>query len=160
MPRQVRSWQSLNGLCRPTKALTTIGERGEDGGPGLLYAVRAWVRQHPEWTVVRHDRNNHGLMILSRDQRDKPKVKDNLLTLAGRWLAARAQHLWSGKGYLPKEESEARLEACSLCPFRAGDRCVECGCFLDRAPDGSPGRAHYPHLDCPVGKWPLPMEGK
>lgn len=47
-------------------------ERGEDGGPGLLVALRAFLRQFLKWSVVYHTQANHGLTVISRDSRDKP----------------------------------------------------------------------------------------
>jgi hypothetical protein len=45
----------------------TFGERGEDGGPGLMVALRAWLAEHPEWHIACHRTNNHGLTLLERD---------------------------------------------------------------------------------------------
>ncbi len=44
----------------------TFGERGEDGGPGLMFAVREFLEAHPEWIVERHYLDSHGLLILGR----------------------------------------------------------------------------------------------
>ena len=51
-----------------------FGERGEDGGPGLLVALRAFLKAHPEWSVIYHTQVNHGLTVISRDQSDKPAL--------------------------------------------------------------------------------------
>ena len=40
-----------------------FGEQGEDGGPGLLPALRRFLREHPEWSVVYHTQANHGLTV-------------------------------------------------------------------------------------------------
>jgi hypothetical protein len=44
------------------------GAIGEDGGPGLLHAVREWLREHPDWAEVYRADNNNGLMVLERAQ--------------------------------------------------------------------------------------------
>ena len=41
----------------------TFGERGEDGGEGLLPAVREFIAKYP-WRIAKEYTNNNGLMIL------------------------------------------------------------------------------------------------
>ena len=41
----------------------TFGERGEDGGEGLLPAVREFLARHP-WRIAKEYTNNNGLMVL------------------------------------------------------------------------------------------------
>jgi cephalosporin hydroxylase len=43
-----------------------FGERGEDGGPGLMKAVSEFLQVFPEWKTMRHYTNNNGLMVLER----------------------------------------------------------------------------------------------
>ena len=50
----------------------TFGEKGEDGTPGLLPAVRYWLAMNRDWFVVAHYENNNGLTILGRQEPDKP----------------------------------------------------------------------------------------
>lgn len=50
----------------------TFGEAGECGGQGLLFAIRGFLMRHPEWKVIRHDTNNNGLTVLSRNPEDFP----------------------------------------------------------------------------------------
>jgi hypothetical protein len=72
-----------------------LGERGEDGGPGLLPAVRRFLNENREWSVIHHTQANHGLTVLSRDPRDKPalpgtiKMAANFTKSLGPWL-----HMW------------------------------------------------------------------
>lgn len=56
---QVQRWIVLHDTV-------IFGETGEDGGPGLLPAVRRYLETHPEWVVKSHALNNHGLMVLAR----------------------------------------------------------------------------------------------
>lgn len=44
----------------------TFGETGEDGGPGLLPAVDAFLFENPDWTRDHHYPNNNGLTLLRR----------------------------------------------------------------------------------------------
>jgi hypothetical protein len=44
----------------------TFGETGEDGGPGLLPALREFLAAHPEWSIAIAYTNNHGLTLLKR----------------------------------------------------------------------------------------------
>lgn len=60
----------------------SFSERGADGGPGLLAALRAFLREFPEWSVVYHTPANHGLTVISRDPRDKPALPDRITMAA------------------------------------------------------------------------------
>jgi hypothetical protein len=44
----------------------TFGERGEDGGPGIMFAIRPWLASHPEWTIACQSHVNNGLLVLER----------------------------------------------------------------------------------------------
>jgi cephalosporin hydroxylase len=83
---KVRKWIALHDT-------EIYGERGEDGGPGLLVALRRYLREHPEWGVVRHDANNHGFTVVSRVPSERPK------------LPSTARQVWNfGKALLSTEE--------------------------------------------------------
>jgi hypothetical protein len=45
---------------------TIFGERGEDGGQGLLVAIRGFLADFPEWRWISHWPNCNGLMLLRR----------------------------------------------------------------------------------------------
>lgn len=47
---------------------STFGERGEDGTPGLRFAIEPFLQENPEWTVVYESRRNNGLTILERQK--------------------------------------------------------------------------------------------
>jgi len=57
--RGVRRWIALHDTV-------TFGERGEDGGLGLLPAMRNFLQQNPPWRVVAHWTNNNGMTLLRR----------------------------------------------------------------------------------------------
>jgi hypothetical protein len=62
------------------------------------------------------------------------------------WHAARA----TAEGaplLLDGESSAARLAVCVACPSYTGDRCEECGCYMNI-------KAHFAAMRCPLGKWP------
>ncbi len=43
-----------------------FGERGEDGGPGLLHAVRDFLEKQPAWSIQESHAHQYGLMVLVR----------------------------------------------------------------------------------------------
>ena len=45
---------------------TIFGERGEDGGQGLLVAIRGFLADFPEWRWISHWPNCNGLTLLRR----------------------------------------------------------------------------------------------
>jgi hypothetical protein len=55
--RNVRRWILLHDTV-------TFGDRGEDGGQGLLVAVREFLGDRPEWRLSAEWRHNNGLMLL------------------------------------------------------------------------------------------------
>lgn len=124
------------------------GELGEDGSPGLLHAVRRYLRDHPEWSVVKHYRNNHGLLVLSRDPRDKQELPGTI-EMAFSYAKALARHAVLG-GTSTEDQLRRRLEICTLCESRTDDRCAECGCPIE-------DKAAWSEQECPLAKWPLPL---
>jgi hypothetical protein len=141
------------------------GEQGDNGGPGLLPALRKYVRLHPEWSVIRHDSNNHGLTVLSRDPADKPDLPStatqvwNYARALARMAAAKVQ---GHELLVTEDQAGQRLDVCALCPLRNGERCSKCGCYLVEWPDGTakagqPGKAMLTTEDCPLARWPLPL---
>jgi hypothetical protein len=123
-----------------------FGEHGEDGGPGLLPALRRFLQANPEWSVVYHTQANHGLTVISRDLRDKPALPGKL-HMAANFAKAIAGHIADGAAKVDRETLERRLETCSLCDQRTDDRCAVCGCYLAE-------KASWRSSDCPLGKWP------
>lgn len=64
--------------------------------------------------------------------------------------AAQAAATFAASGFqtVPAASRDARLKVCETCPQRVENRCVVCGCFLDK-------KAWLPFEDCPLGKWPV-----
>jgi hypothetical protein len=130
-----------------------FGESGENGGPGILPAVRRWLKEHPEWSVIYHTREQHGLTVLGCRLEDKP-VLPNISRQAWNYVKALTYHVASGVQVASREEIDRRLEVCQLCPQRTGNRCSECGCYLDEDPgSGREGKALWLESECPLGKW-------
>lgn len=121
---KVRNWIILHDTV-------IFGATGEDGGPGLLVAVRKFVRAHPEWTVIRHDLNNHGLMILSRRAEDKQPVP-GLARQILNFSASTAQFVAEGMPRTDEAEFQRRLDICALCPLQNHFRCSQCGCPIEK----------------------------
>jgi hypothetical protein len=56
---KVRRWIALHDT-------QVYGEVGEDGGAGLLSALRNFLASHPEWRIEERYLNNNGLIVLGR----------------------------------------------------------------------------------------------
>jgi hypothetical protein len=136
-----------------------FGHRGEDGGPGLIRAIAEFVRTSNDgWTVVQHNRNNNGLMILSRSSEDRPKAPN--LLVRGMNLAA-AMTKWTMAGMPRTEEAlyERRLDTCAVCPLLVMAKdpmtgseeltCSECGCPVHRKASVATDYCPHPEGD----KW-------
>lgn len=49
------------------------GQHGDDGGKGMLYGLRDFLRDNPEWFVAWHNHQQYGLTVLGRLPEDKPQ---------------------------------------------------------------------------------------
>jgi hypothetical protein len=108
----------------------TYGERGESGGEGMIAGITRFLRQYPEWTVVRQDKESHGLMVLSKLNADKDRVPglgSQLITFG----KAVMKHAADGAKPAPTAVKEARLALCMVCPHRVDERCGKCGCPVE-----------------------------
>lgn len=122
-----------------------FGERGEDGGPGLLAALRQFLREHPEWSVIYHVTNNHGLTVISRTKEDRPPLPP-----LGSRIKTFGEHAWDHLkdklAGVSKEVYNRRLDICALCNERNNRHCSKCGCpILEKAS----WRSSY----CDLGNW-------
>lgn len=121
------------------------GETGQDGGPGILKAVRDYIGLNPIWSVIEHYNHQHGLTVLGCQQQDKPQ-------LPGKWEMAKnfakslKNHAVDGFKKSPLEVMENRLMKCSLCDYRVESNCSVCGCNLEL-------KASWKEQECPLGKW-------
>jgi hypothetical protein len=125
-----------------------FGEKGDNGGPGILIGVRQFVHENREWTVVRQDKNNYGLIVLSRLDEDR-KQPPGIIRKALNFSKALASHAASGSKLVDDETFNQRIELCLLCPERAHDVCSKCGCPIDK-------KASWAEQQCPADppKWP------
>jgi len=135
-------------VIRGTQAFGEVAEGSDE--PGLRVAMREWMREHPEWSVIYHTRDQYGLTVISRDPADKPKLP-GVITLAANFAKAMANYVADGLTNVSAEEYEARTQICTLCEQRTNDRCSACGCFLSK-------KAAMRAMECPLGKWPTPGE--
>lgn len=153
-----------------TVATDTFGEHGDDGGPGVMYGVRQWLRSgaSAEWVVKSFTDVNHGLIVLSRDPADRPKVSFGARSVL-RYLGAKMRHKLNGGTYLPLPMAQERLDICLTCEHRGGEHgnnCKICKCFLAVLPDnaptnaGGPGKTFHPTEACPIERWSVrPNDG-
>ena len=124
------------------------GEKGDDAGLGLNYALRELCRNHKEWSVIRYIPDQYGLTILSCDPQDKPPVPPLMSWKSVKTFGtAVGKYLASGLENVTKEQYEERLNICSLCPNRVEGRCSICTCFLEE-------KAKMKTEDCPIVLWP------
>jgi hypothetical protein len=154
----IRLWAELEKHAGNVRRFVVLhdtklhGEQGDKPGtPGLLPAVRRFVQERPQWSVLYHTDEQYGLTVLGCDPRDKPKLP-SLVTMARNFAVAVAEHVADGAAKVSPEQLTARLEVCTLCPSRVDDRCSLCGCVM---PSKAAMRSSY----CPLGKW-TPVDEK
>lgn len=123
----------------------TDGETSRDGGPGIMPAVREFLKQNPTWTVRNHFHHNHGLIVLSRLDEDKTKPP-GLIRAAMNFGKASAKFLGSGGKVVSEEVRNKRLDLCMVCPDRNVDRCGLCSCFIS-------AKTWVATEKCPADKW-------
>lgn len=130
------------------------GEFGEDiegkKQPGLLPALRRFMQDHPEWSVIYHTGKQYGLTVVGKLPGDKPPLP-SVLTMAANFTQFLATHVATGMHAATKEEVEQRLTICTTCDQRNENRCAVCGCGLAQ-------KAAQKVSDCPLGKWPKPQQ--
>lgn len=131
---------------------TVIYGEHSDGGDdpdGLLVGIRAWLKYNRHWTVKRHDRNNNGLLILTRLESEK-KTLPSLWQQGWNVLQASWKEGENVAGkYGPAIGTfaqESRLALCTLCPSLNNGQCAECGCPADM-------KTSWPKQECPLGQW-------
>ncbi|MEM4167536.1 MAG: glycosyltransferase family A protein [Candidatus Caldarchaeum sp.] len=110
---------------------------------------------HREYTLTSFIAAGVGLAVLSRLAKDKKRLpgvwtqaKNYFKFLLRRWVLGTAKTL-------PVATVAARLKICAACESRVGERCGECGCYLDQGPAGTLGRAWFDKPGCPLGKWEI-----
>ena len=116
------------------------------GGPGMVPAIAGFCKDNPEWSVIYDTDLQYGLIVLSKNPEDKPKLPSTI-TMFSNFAVAMKDYVASGLEHAPKELMEERLLICSICPFRADDRCTSCGCYIQT-------KASQKVQQCPRQKWP------
>lgn len=151
-PHFGRMWDELARHASSVRRRIMICGTGEFGevaqgkiGPGPLPALRRFMRDRPEWSVIHHAHYQQGITVISRDPADKPKLP-GMLTMAANLAKAMARHVADGAKLADLPVLEARLNTCMTCDQRRDDRCTVCGCFLAE-------KAKLRTAECPLGKW-------
>lgn len=153
-----RRWLVVHDTSAP------FGETGQGGGPGVMYAVRKFIADNGgKWFTFRHDENNHGLTVLSCDERDMPPGLPPMWKMAINYAKSEAKDLTNGRKRVPLQVANERLAICTSnggkCPVGARnidtDRCTGCGCWLNEQPGEGPrtGKVHRPLDYCPHLFW-------
>lgn len=143
-----------------------FGNKGEDGSDGgLMFAIRTFLATYPEWSTVKHFRNNHGLTVLSRVPEEQPPKLPSTLRMAATLAKSTLKDLANGSIRVPLEVAKARHAICTsnngTCPLNLrridDDRCAGCGCYLweqKGQPEGSmTGKVWRPLDACPHSLW-------
>jgi len=127
----------------------TYGEVGDHGGPGVLPAIRRYIKDHPEWSVKWHRHENHGLILMTCDPADKKalpsKWKQAVNAAKASWRAGQSVlgNMGEWAGTLKQDE---RLALCLVCESLNGGACAECGCPVEN-------KSSFPTEECPLGRW-------
>lgn len=112
--------------------------------PGMLPAIQRFLTENPMWSVVYDTDKQYGLMVLSRNERDKPKLP-TMITMAANFTKALAKHVVDPKN-VDVKVYEDRLKTCSTCIHRNEGRCSACGCPIET-------KALWASENCPLKKW-------
>lgn len=121
------------------------GEQGEDGKPGMLVALRHFLKTFPKWSVIYHTQNQYGLTVISPLDSEKPKLP-SIIKMAANFATASAAFVADGMKTVELPIYNQRLEICSICEHRVDSRCALCGCFLE-------DKAKWRVSECPIAKW-------
>lgn len=119
--------------------------KGEDGGPGIMAAVRIWLRKNPEWKPVYITKEQYGLVVYSKLPEDRPPLP-NLAKKVFNFTLHAAAHITTGAKATPDDILEKRLDICANCEARNLETCSACGCPLAR-------KAPWAEQFCDHGKW-------
>lgn len=122
-----------------------FGRKGEDGGVGMMQALKEFMLAFPQWSIIYHTDTQHGLTVLGCQAEDKPKLPHMGLKIAN-FTKAIAAHVVDGLKTVSKEVLEERLAICSTCPLRNGNSCSACGCGLSH-------KAALATSKCPKDYW-------
>lgn len=147
-------WNSLHrhaALCTGRIVIVSVSpDRLEtsQSGPGVMPAVRKFLRENPEWTLLARWEEPPGFIVLTRLPSDKtplpPLWKQSWNFIRSAWRSgANVAELGPLAG---TEAQEKRLELCTVCEFRNEERCGYCGCNLQL-------KTSWPRESCPKGRW-------
>jgi hypothetical protein len=127
----LKSWQGSVAKYLAVHCTVTFGEVADSPNKaGVMYALRAFCKDHPEWVVKRRDENNHGLVVLSKCLEDVKELP-SLWRKAMNYSKAMLRHAAAGKPLVTDAVLEKRQAECAVCEYRALDACAACGCPLE-----------------------------
>lgn len=114
-------------------------------GAGWMPAIRRFLRERREWTVMQKQAEFILLTKLNDDKKKLPSWGKRIANAAlSTWRNAAVTAIQDGPA--SKELVELRLAVCDECPSRNGSHCGECGCPVER-------KATWPEERCPLERW-------
>ena len=113
--------------------------------PGILPALRKYMKENPNWSIVSHDDRQYGLTVMSCQPQDKKQLP-GLARQAVNLAKAAAEFIADGLHTVTPEVFEQRLDVCAGCPQRNDERCGVCGCFVKE-------KAKMRVSECPLSYW-------
>lgn len=138
--KNVRRFIMLRGVKQ-------FGETAENapGEPGLMVAMRQFVMENPQWSMLDFRPEQYGFAVFGCDNRDKPKPPP-WWEMGLNFIKSQFAHLITGGGSVPEDVQKQRLSFCAVCPARRNGQCTACGCQLTAKVD-------QPTAFCPGGLW-------
>ena len=92
------------------------------------------------------DKTEDQKQTIAEEQQSK-KRPPTLLSQGWNFAAAVTKYVKSGMQNTLEEDFAERMKICEGCEWRSNNRCMKCGCFIDK-------KASWASADCPIGKWP------
>lgn len=114
---------------------------------GIMIGVTNFLKKYPEFIVLEFITNQQGLVVLSRDKKDR-KPLPKFTEMASNLFIAAKDFISDGATLVSNEQYESRLATCAICPHRNNTQCSLCGCFIEP-------KAKARSQSCPIGHWDL-----
>jgi hypothetical protein len=105
LSRELRRYSPLVKRFIVIHDTALYGKQGDDGGMGMIQAIKDWMIESPDWFIAYHTGEQYGLTVLGRQPQDKPES---------------TVHLWA-PGHGPGTELKKILESVGIVATAACD---------------------------------------